>query len=126
PAKTIFTRPDGCQELHAVYDTDAKPELTSTGALATSLLHLTDRANPANKMFEFDTYAVQEADGAQPQIVRIEGFAGTNQIKLYFSEPVDDGAHNGLVRDDFQYFDKNGKDVAGFASTLPVAHNAGD
>ncbi|MES2154682.1 MAG: hypothetical protein V4510_06050 [bacterium] len=144
PAKTIFTKPDGCKELHAAYDTETKPELTASGP--NGHLHMADRAgllkpNPIcpsntanccpggpsinNCMVDFDTFAVQEEDRAGPQIVRIEGFAGTNHIDVRFSEPVDDGSHSGLVRDDFQYFDKNAKDVAGFSSTEPVESTAG-
>lgn len=125
PAKMAAMLPGQgkCQELKAVYDTQAKPELTG-GAAAGSPMHLTDRVG--NAMLGFDTNAVQEVDDAGPQIVRVEGFAGTQHIDVRFSEPVDNGAHGGLVRDAFQYFDKDGKGVAGLSSTLPVQHQAGD
>ncbi len=125
PAKEIFTRPgvSQCKELHAVYDTGSKPELTG-GTAPMAPMFLRDRVG--NPMVGFDTFAVQEQDDAGPQIVRIEGFVGTNHISVRFSESVDDGAHSGLVRDDFQYFDKNIKDVAGLSSTEPVQHDAGE
>lgn len=122
PAKVLVEKPGGCQELNMAHNTEALPELTGSGS--GGRLALSDRVG--NRMVDFDQFAVEEEDGAGPQVWRIEGFAGSQQIKMHFSEPVDDGNHNGLVRDDFQYFDKNVKDVAGLSSTTPVEHQAGD
>lgn len=123
PAKEKVVRPDGtCEEFQVAHNTDAKPDLTA--GTPGQKLHLADYVG--NPMLAFDSFAIQEEDNVAPQIWRVEGFQDTDRIKVYFSEPVDDGGQSGLVRDDFQYFDKNFKDIAGMSSTQPIAHQPGD
>lgn len=97
-------------------DTDARPELTYdlVNATVNPFRGLIDFAG--NLLQPFGVKDVQEEDDARPAIWAVEGFVGSTQLNVTFSEPVDDGSGKPVVRRDLTYANGNQEQgVAGFA-----------
>jgi len=102
-----------------VPDTDARPQLTYAPA-ACGL-----RDHSGNAMLAIDAPSLTEQDGAAPVLVKVGGFLGQDYLVAKFSEPVDDGNHGALTRDDFNYYDIDRQGVTGKSSTKEVCHGDG-
>jgi len=120
----------------AAPDTDAKPDLTyapTPGCGSCGARDLVGNVMPA-----IGSLAVNEEDDAPPVIVSsndalhpgvcgVSGFAGSDQVTIQFSEPVDNGDKGGLTRSAFTYTNGGGNGGAsGLSSTAQVLHHAGD
>ncbi len=104
-------------EIPTGYDTDSKPDLTTTLTPG-----LTDTiGTTGNPLAQVGTTTIIETDKAAPIIVASSGVTGTNVMAITFSEPVDPNGSTGACSSTigssaFTYVNSSGGGVASISS----------